>query len=107
MLGGAAFLLATCVIHYEHLVSWCVCGGYVLGEEVRGGFYADGFAWSGEGWGTSWGMGAFCVPAVGGWVLVFSIAVIAPHEHSTHEHPNLWGVERRGFKGCISRCSTG
>ena len=57
--------------------------------------------------GMSWGMGAFCVPAVGGWVLVFSIAVIAPHEHSTHEHPNLWGVKRRGFKGCISRCSTG
>ena len=23
LLGGAAFLLATCVIHYEHLVSWC------------------------------------------------------------------------------------
>ena len=22
------------------------------------------------------------------------------------EHPNLWGVERRRFKGCISRCST-
>ena len=70
----------------------CVCGGYVLGEEVRGGFYADGFAWSGEGWGTSWGMGAFCVPAVGGWVLVFSIAVIAPHEHSTHEHPTKWST---------------
>ena len=29
-------------------------------------FMPDGFAWSGEGWGTSWGMGAFCVPAVGG-----------------------------------------
>ena len=23
------------------------------------------------------------------------------------EHPNLWGVERSGFKGCISRCSAG
>ena len=40
-------------------------------------------------------------------VLVFSIAVVAPHEHSTHKHPNLWGVERRRFKGCISRYSTG
>ena len=40
-------------------------------------------------------------------VLVFSIAVVAPHEHSTHKHPNLWGMERRRFKGCISRYSTG
>ena len=40
-------------------------------------------------------------------VLVFSIAVVAPHEHSTHKHPNLWDVERRRFKGCISRYSTG
>ena len=30
---------------------------------------------------------------------MFSIAVVAPHEHSTHKHPNLWGVERRRFKG--------
>ena len=25
-------------------------------------------------------------------VLVFSIAVIAPHEHSTHEHPTKWST---------------
>ena len=73
MWASCCVLVAFCGCCFlETTPSYCQCcvwGGYVLGEEVRGGFYADGFAWSGEGWGTSWGMGAFCVPAVGGWLI--------------------------------------
>jgi len=73
MWASCCVLVAFCGCCFlETTPSYCQCcvwGGYVLGEEVRGGFYADGFAWSGEGWGTSWDMGAFCVPAVGGWLI--------------------------------------
>ena len=73
MWASCCVLVAFCGCCFlETTPSYCQCcvwGGYILGEEVRGGFYADGFAWSGEGWGTSWGMGAFCVPAVGGWLI--------------------------------------
>ena len=69
----------------------CARGCCVLGEEVRGGFYPDGFAWSGEGWGAAWGVGACCVSAVSGRTragMVFGVAhcVLNPTTRITHKN---------------------
>lgn len=54
-------------------------------------FYPDGFAWSGEGWGAAWGMGACCVSAVSGRTragMVFGVAhcVFNPTTRITHKN---------------------